>query len=137
MSITTNRITPCLWFDGQAQQAAEHYTSIFPNARMGAVTHYTKAGQEVHGHQAGSVLTIEFALDGQSEYGDVKVDAERLMQSAVEEGNWREKCKGRDLLRALCSKHGIKYEHFRNALIDRLEIPPDGLKKVMNRIISA
>ena len=66
MSITTSRITPCLWFDGQAQQAAEHYTWIFPNSQMGAVTHYTKAGQEVHGHQAGSVLTVEFALDGQS-----------------------------------------------------------------------
>jgi len=53
---------PCLWFDGQAEQAAEHYTSIFPNSTIGAVTRY---GPDSPGGQAeGTVMTVDFTLDG-------------------------------------------------------------------------
>lgn len=61
---TIQRITPCLWFDGQAEAAANLYTSIFPNARITAVSRYGEAGREIHGGQPGSVLTIAFELDG-------------------------------------------------------------------------
>lgn len=61
-----NRITPCLWFDDQAEEAARFYTSIFRNARIGKITRYGKEGFEVHGRPEGSVLTVEFELDGQS-----------------------------------------------------------------------
>ncbi|MGZ8256078.1 MAG: VOC family protein [Burkholderiaceae bacterium] len=61
---TIQRITPCLWFDGQAEAAANFYTAVFPNSRIGAVSRYGEAGREVHGGQPGSVLTIEFELDG-------------------------------------------------------------------------
>ena len=57
-------ITPCLWFDKEAEEAANYYCSIFKNAQLGAITRYGKEGQEVHGKPPGSVLTIEFALDG-------------------------------------------------------------------------
>jgi predicted 3-demethylubiquinone-9 3-methyltransferase (glyoxalase superfamily) len=61
----TQRISPCLWFDDQAEQAAKFYTSIFKNAKIGRITRYGEAGHEVHGRPPGSVLTVEFELDGQ------------------------------------------------------------------------
>jgi predicted 3-demethylubiquinone-9 3-methyltransferase (glyoxalase superfamily) len=61
----SNRITPCLWFDDQAEEAANFYTSIFPNSRIVEVSRYGEAGKEIHGRPAGSVMTIVFELDGQ------------------------------------------------------------------------
>jgi predicted 3-demethylubiquinone-9 3-methyltransferase (glyoxalase superfamily) len=58
------RITPCLWFDGQAEAAVNFYTSVFPNSRTTAVSRYGEAGREIHGGTPGSVLTIAFELDG-------------------------------------------------------------------------
>src|SRR5215210_7527512 len=55
------RITPNLWFDTEAEEAAAHYTSIFPNSRTLSVAHYTEAGPR----PAGTVMTVEFELDGQ------------------------------------------------------------------------
>jgi len=60
------RITPCLWFEHQAEQAAEFYTGIFPNSRILSVSRYGEAGREIHGRPAGSVMTVAFALDGQA-----------------------------------------------------------------------
>lgn len=59
------KITPCLWFDDQAEAAANFYISIFKNSKITAVTRYPAVGQEIHGKPAGSVLTVEFELDGQ------------------------------------------------------------------------
>ena len=59
------RITPCLWFDDQALPAAEFYTSIFKNSKIGKISRYGEAGREVHGKPAGSVMTVAFELDGQ------------------------------------------------------------------------
>lgn len=58
------RIRPCLWFDDQAEEAANFYVGIFPNSRIAHVTRYSDAGQEVHGRPAGSVMTVVFELDG-------------------------------------------------------------------------
>lgn len=60
------RIVPCLWFDDQAEAAAALYTSIFPNSRIVAVTRFGEAGREIHGRPPGSVMTVEFELDGQA-----------------------------------------------------------------------
>lgn len=60
------RITPCLWFDDQAEEAAGFYSSIFKNSRIVGMTRYGEAGFEIHGRPAGSVLTVEFELDGQA-----------------------------------------------------------------------
>ena len=61
----TQRIAPCLWFDNQAEEAARFYTGIFRNARILTITRYGTAGFETHHRQAGSVMTVEFELDGQ------------------------------------------------------------------------
>ena len=60
------RITPCLWFDSEAEEAANFYTSIFKNSKIGRILRYGEAEYEIHGKPAGSVLTVEFELDGQS-----------------------------------------------------------------------
>ncbi len=56
------RITPCLWFDGQAEEAANFYVSVFENSRITAVSRYGDAGPG----PKGSVMTIGFELDGQA-----------------------------------------------------------------------
>jgi predicted 3-demethylubiquinone-9 3-methyltransferase (glyoxalase superfamily) len=63
---TFQRIVPCLWFDSQAEEAARFYVGIFKNSRVGAISRYTEAGQDVHGRRAGEVMTVAFDLDGQS-----------------------------------------------------------------------
>ena len=61
---TMRAISPCLWFDGQAEEAARYYVSIFRKSKMGKITRYPAVGQEIHGQPAGKVLTAEFTLNG-------------------------------------------------------------------------
>ena len=60
------KITPCLWFDSQAEEAARFYTSVFKNSRIGRIARYGKEGKEIHGRPEGSVLTVEFEINGQT-----------------------------------------------------------------------
>ena len=60
------KITPCLWFDSNAEEAVNFYTSIFKNSKIGNITRYGEAGYEIHGKPAGTVLTIEFEINGQA-----------------------------------------------------------------------
>lgn len=62
--VSIQRITPCLWFDHQAEDAVQHYTSIFNNAKITSVSRYGEAGQDMHGKPPGSVMVIAFELDG-------------------------------------------------------------------------
>ena len=59
------KITPCLWFDDKAEEAAKFYVSIFKDSKIGNVTRYGKEGYEIHGREAGSVLTVDFKIEGQ------------------------------------------------------------------------
>jgi predicted 3-demethylubiquinone-9 3-methyltransferase (glyoxalase superfamily) len=59
------KITPWLWFNGQAEEAANFYVSLFPNSKVGEITRYTEAGPA----PAGTVMTVEFELDGQQVVG--------------------------------------------------------------------
>jgi predicted 3-demethylubiquinone-9 3-methyltransferase (glyoxalase superfamily) len=58
-------ITPCLWFDDQAEEAAKFYVSIFKNSRIGRIARYGEAGAHVSGRPMGSVMTVTFRLNGQ------------------------------------------------------------------------
>jgi predicted 3-demethylubiquinone-9 3-methyltransferase (glyoxalase superfamily) len=60
------KITPCLWFDDRAEQAAKFYTGIFSNSKILHISPYGEAGTEIHGKPAGSVLAVAFELDGQT-----------------------------------------------------------------------
>lgn len=63
------KITPCLWFDNEAEPAAQLYTSIFPNSKIGKISRYGEAGKEFHGKEPGTAMTVPFELDGQSFLG--------------------------------------------------------------------
>lgn len=63
------KITPCLWFDDQAEAAAKFYTEIFPNSRILAKNFHGESGKEFHQKPVGSVMTVTFELDGQSFVG--------------------------------------------------------------------
>ncbi|SRR5439155_25545556 len=59
------KITPCLWFDNQAEEAVNFYASIFKNSKTGNITRYGEEGYEIHNMPAGTVMTVEFQLEGQ------------------------------------------------------------------------
>jgi predicted 3-demethylubiquinone-9 3-methyltransferase (glyoxalase superfamily) len=59
------KITPCLWFDNQAEEAAKFYASIFKNSRIGNMTRYGEAGAKVSGRPNGSVITVTFEIERQ------------------------------------------------------------------------
>jgi predicted 3-demethylubiquinone-9 3-methyltransferase (glyoxalase superfamily) len=59
------KITPFLWFNDQAEEAVKFYASIFKNSKIGKIARYDKAGEKVAGRPAGSVMTVEFQLEGQ------------------------------------------------------------------------
>ena len=65
MPIAAAKINPCLWFDTEAEEAARFYCSVFKNSRIGTISRYGKEGKEIHGKEAGSVMAVEFELDGQ------------------------------------------------------------------------
>jgi predicted 3-demethylubiquinone-9 3-methyltransferase (glyoxalase superfamily) len=65
MAIARQLITPCLWYDDRAEEAANFYCSVFKNSRITQVSRYPDAGQEIHQRPAGSVMVVAFELDGQ------------------------------------------------------------------------
>jgi predicted 3-demethylubiquinone-9 3-methyltransferase (glyoxalase superfamily) len=65
MKIIKQKITPNLWFDRQAEEAENFYTSSFKNCKVGQVIRATKAGYEIHGLPEGAVMTVEFIIEGQ------------------------------------------------------------------------
>ncbi|MEJ2378817.1 MAG: VOC family protein [Pseudolabrys sp.] len=65
MTIARSKITPCLWFDSEAEEAANFYCSVFDNSRITQVSRYPEAGQEIHKKPAGSAMVVAFELDGQ------------------------------------------------------------------------
>lgn len=60
------KIYPCLWFDGKAEDAANFYTSLFKNAKTGKMARFGEVGSAVSGQKNGSVMTLEFELEGQN-----------------------------------------------------------------------
>jgi predicted 3-demethylubiquinone-9 3-methyltransferase (glyoxalase superfamily) len=61
----TQKITPFLWFDDKAEEAAKFYTSIFKNSKIGNITRYDEEAAGPTGRPAGSVMTVDFQLGGQ------------------------------------------------------------------------
>jgi len=60
------QITPCLWFNGEAEEAAKFYTSIFPNSSLGSISRYSEIGKEHHKKEPGAVMTMGFTICGQT-----------------------------------------------------------------------
>jgi predicted 3-demethylubiquinone-9 3-methyltransferase (glyoxalase superfamily) len=63
--LNIRKITPHLWFEDNAEEAAKFYTSIFKNSRILNITHYGESAAEVSGRPKGTVMTMTFELEGQ------------------------------------------------------------------------
>jgi|HubBroStandDraft_5_1064220.scaffolds.fasta_scaffold32855_4 predicted 3-demethylubiquinone-9 3-methyltransferase (glyoxalase superfamily) len=66
MPTTPQKLSTCLWFDTQAEEAANFYLSVFKSGKINAVSRYGKAGRDVHGKEAGSVMVVEFEIEGRT-----------------------------------------------------------------------
>ena len=66
MATLKQKISPCLWFDTQAEDAAKFYTSVFKNFAIKQINRYGHAGRDVHGKEPGSVMVVEFEIEGQT-----------------------------------------------------------------------
>jgi len=64
--VKTQKITPFLWFDDNAEEAVKFYVSIFKNSKIGRMTRYGEEGAKVSGRPEGTVMTIAFQLEGQA-----------------------------------------------------------------------
>src|ERR1700674_4828693 len=64
MATIKQKISPCLWFDTEAEDAAKFYTSVFKNSAIKQISRYGKAGQDVHGKEPGSVMVVAFEIEG-------------------------------------------------------------------------
>jgi predicted 3-demethylubiquinone-9 3-methyltransferase (glyoxalase superfamily) len=62
----TSKITPCLWFDNQGEEAAKFYTGIFRDSKILGTTRYGEAGKEMHRQKPGTAMTVAFELEGQA-----------------------------------------------------------------------
>jgi predicted 3-demethylubiquinone-9 3-methyltransferase (glyoxalase superfamily) len=61
-----SKISPCLWFDGQAEPAARFYISIFKDSKIQNISYYCGIGEEHHGQKAGTVMAVGFQIEGQT-----------------------------------------------------------------------
>lgn len=61
-----SKIAPCIWYDTQAEEAANFYVSIFPDSKVNRIARYGKVGFEIHKKPEGAVMTVEFTLAGQT-----------------------------------------------------------------------
>ncbi len=61
-----DKMTICLWFDNQAEEAAKHYTSIFKNSKIEGLSRYGKEGFDIHHQKEGTAMTVSFSINGQA-----------------------------------------------------------------------
>lgn len=69
-------------------------------------------------------------------FADTEIEAKSVLNGYLKDGQWKEKCKGRDLLKAFCGRNNLKYKHFRNCLIAKVQAPPKPLADIMNIILN-
>jgi predicted 3-demethylubiquinone-9 3-methyltransferase (glyoxalase superfamily) len=131
------RITPCLWFDSEAEEAARYYTGIFKNSRIVKISRYGEAGREVHGRPPGSVMTVEFELNGQpftalnggpqfrfNEAVSFQIPCESQQEL---DHYWEKLSAGGDVNAQQCGwlkdRYGVSWQVFPSALPDMLSDP--------------
>ncbi len=85
---------------------------------------------------AGGILNVHISPTSRcdSDFAVIKSKAESNLRSYIDDGNWANKTKGRDLIKAYCGELGIKYEHFRNLLIAATKEPPTSIVEIINKI---
>jgi len=117
-----NKITPFLWFDDKAEEAANFYVSTFKNSKIGSITRYGAEGAAVSGKPKGTAMTVRFQLDGQ-EFIALNGGPEFIFTEAIsflvncetqEEVDelWEKLCKGGEKGRCgwLKDKYGLSWQ---------------------------
>ena len=150
MPSVAQKITPCLWFDSQAQEAAEFYTAIFRNSKITKISRYGEAGREAHGQPPGSVMTVAFELDGQAftalnggpifkfnEALSLQINCET--QEEVDH-YWNALSKGGDAAAQQCGwlkdKYGLSWQVVPRALVEMITDPdPQKAGRVMEAML--
>lgn len=142
------RITPCLWFDNQAEEAVNFYTSIIKNSKILTITRYGDAGAEVSGMPKGSVMTVTFQLQGLDFialnggplfkftpaisfmiYCDSQDEIDNLWEK-LSEGGEKEQCGW------LKDKFGLSWQIIPAVLNEMMKAPdPEKSKRVMEAIL--
>jgi predicted ATPase len=119
--------------EAELKRLVESPQHIKPYAKAMLDARLAKAAKEAYDSvfQQNKPATSTVATFAQTE-----ADAIAAMKSAVADGSWRQKCKGRDVLKAFCATNGFNYEHFRNLLISKLSKPPEPLAKIMDQILA-
>jgi predicted 3-demethylubiquinone-9 3-methyltransferase (glyoxalase superfamily) len=144
------KITPCLWFDHQAEEAAKFYVSIFDNSSIGAVARYGKEGFEVHRRPEGSAMTVTFRLEGQEftalnggplfNFTEAVSFVVHCESQAEVDRYWERLSEGGDEKAQQCGwlkdKYGLSWQIVPNALFDLMR-GPDAAKsgRVMNAML--
>jgi predicted 3-demethylubiquinone-9 3-methyltransferase (glyoxalase superfamily) len=142
-------ITPCLWFDDQAEEAARFYTSVFKNSRVGSISHYGESGSKASGRPKGSVMMVEFEIAGQkflglnggphfkfSEAISLMVDCENQQEideywAKLSEGGSEGPCGW------LKDKYGLSWQVVPTAMGEMmLENDPEKLERVMAAVLT-
>lgn len=143
-------ITPCLWFDDNAEEAVKFYTSIFKHSTIGRVSRYGEEAAKVSGRPAGTVMTIEFQLDGRDfvalNGGPVFTFNEAVSfqvhcktQEEVDR-YWEALSKGGDLEAQQCGwlkdKYGVSWQIVPTVLVEMLQDKdPEKTNRVMNALL--
>jgi predicted 3-demethylubiquinone-9 3-methyltransferase (glyoxalase superfamily) len=144
------KITPCLWFDHHAEEAVNFKTSIFKHSKIGRVAHYGEDAAKVSGRPAGSVMTIEFQLDGQDfvalnggpvfKFNEaVSFQVHCKTQEEVDH-YWEHLSKGGDRQAQQCGwlkdKYGVSWQIVPTALVEMLQDKdPEKTNRVMKAIL--
>jgi len=144
------RIAPCLWFDDQAEAAAKFYTGIFKKSKILAISRYSKAGYEIHRRPEGSVMVVEFQLEGQrftalnggpifkfNEAISLQVDCQT--QQEVDHF-WEKLSQGGDEKAQQCGwlkdKYGVSWQIVPAALVEMITDPDPGkTQRVMTAML--
>lgn len=143
------RIQTNLWFDDQAEEAVRFYTSIFKNSGIGAIARYLDTGEEFHGKPAGSVMAIEFSLEGQ-DFVALNGGPEFKFNEAISfvvncetqeelDYYWEKLSSGGDEKAQICGwlkdKYGISWQIVPSALNDMIRDPDtEKSKRVMDAL---
>lgn len=145
------KIIPHLWFDDQAEDAAELYVSIFKNSKIKEITLYPKAAEEVSGKMAGSVMTVAFQLEGEDFVAlnggpEFKFsEAVSFMVSCEDQEEidyyWNRLTEGGDAKAQICGwlkdKFGLSWQIVPTALNEMLtDKDPEKSERVMQKILS-
>ena len=143
-------ITPCLWFDHNAEEAVNFYTAIFKHSKIGRVARYGEDAAKVSGRPAGTVMTIEFELDGKGfvalNGGPVFTFNEAIsfqVQCKTQEEvdhYWEHLSKGGDVHAQQCGwlkdKYGVSWQIVPTGLVEMLQDKDSGkTNRVMNALL--